>query len=243
MLLTERQINLLKAIIEEYLDTAQPVGSSLIVEKYNVKCSPATVRNEMARLLSEGFLQMEHTSSGRIPTSSAYKFFLEELMEEEELDVLQEVAMKQKLWANRYEFEKLLRQAVLALSEITQELALATTDDGYVIHAGSVNLLDHKEFTDENTIKSILHMLDRHEALAKIFEKISLVDDGEVKCLIGADLEHPNLEGCSAIVAKYSVGKRKGYIAVLGPSRLQYQRIIPSLRYTKNLVEELGGSW
>ena len=164
-MLSERQIQLLDAIIREYIQTAEPVGSTLIVEKYNMKCSPATVRNEMAKLLDQGFLQMLHTSSGRVPTTEAYKLYLEELMEEDELDVLQEVALKQRLWANRYEFEKMLRQAVLALSEITHELAFATTDDVYVLNAGTVNILDYKEFWDIDVAKATLHLLDRYDLL------------------------------------------------------------------------------
>ncbi len=242
-MLTERQIQLLEAIIEEYVNNAEPVGSTLIVEKYNFKCSPATVRNDMAHLLDEGYLEMMHTSSGRIPTTLAYKLYLSEIMEEEELDVLQEVAMKQRLWSNRYEFEKMLRQAVLSLSELTKELALITTEDGHVIHAGAVNLLDEKEFWDIDVAKAALHVVDRYELLEKIFEKIVPSETGGVTYVIGDELGVEYLEDCGIVVSPYKVGKRSGYVAVLGPARMQYQKVIPAVRYTKNLIEELGGSW
>jgi transcriptional regulator of heat shock response len=240
-MLTERQIKLLEAIINEYILSAEPVGSSVIVKKYNIKYSPATVRNEMAKLIDEGYLQMLHTSSGRVPTQQAYKLFLSELMEEEEMDVLQEVAMKQRLWANRYEFEKMLRQAVLSLSELVKELAIATTEDGHVIHAGAVNLLDEKEFWDIEVAKSALHMLDRYELLNRIFERAA--GNGSVSYIIGEELGDENLLECSFVVTKYKVGKREGHIAIFGPSRMQYQKIIPAVRYTSNIVQELGGSW
>ncbi len=241
-MLTERQIQLLEAIIEEYLASAEPVGSSLIVEKYNVKCSPATVRNEMAVLLDQGYLQMMHTSSGRVPTTTAYKFFLTELMEEESLDVLQEVALKQRLWGNRHEFNKMLRQATLALAELTNELALITTEDGMVSHAGTVNILDNKEFWDIEVAKTALHLLDRYELLEKILSKAVFGEDG-MSYIMGDDIEYEKLKDCAFVVAKYEIGKRSGYISVFGPSRMKYQKIIPAVRYTKNLVEELGGSW
>ena len=88
--LSERQIKLLDAIISEYLSTSEPVGSNYLVKKYNLTISPATVRNEMAELLRKGFLEMNHSSAGRVPTSMAYKFFLQELLEEEEYKKLYE---------------------------------------------------------------------------------------------------------------------------------------------------------
>lgn len=186
---------------------------------------------------------MRHTSSGRIPTKRAYKLFLDEIMEEEELDVLHEVAFKQRLWSNRYEFEKLLRQAVLSLSDLTKELAVATTEDGHAIHAGSVNLLDEKEFWDIEVAKAALHLLDRHELLNKLFSQVVTTDDCDVSYLIGDELQNEYLSECGVVVTPYQVGKRSGYIAVFGPARMHYQKIIPAVRYTKSLVEELGGSW
>jgi transcriptional regulator of heat shock response len=242
-MLSDRQGKLLEAIISEYLTTAEPVGSSLIVEKYNIKYSPATIRNEMAKLLQEGYLEMMHTSSGRVPTKAAYKFFLTEVMEEEELDVLQEVALKQRLWANRYEFEKLLRQAALALSELTGQLAIITTEDGHVIHAGTVNLLDEKEFWDIDIMKTTLHLLDRHELLQKMIDEVALSDSSDVSYLIGDELGHENLRNCSIVTSMYVVGKRRGHVSVFGPARMNYQKIIPAIRYTKSLIQELGGSW
>src|SRR3989339_1586946 len=81
-MLTERQIKLIEAIINEYINTSEPVGSVELVDRYNLKFSAATVRNEMARLIEMGFLQMLHASSGRVPTKSAYRFYLTDLMDE-----------------------------------------------------------------------------------------------------------------------------------------------------------------
>jgi transcriptional regulator of heat shock response len=241
-MLTERQINLLNAIIREHIESSEPVGSQVLVKKYNLRYSAATVRNEMAKLLEEGFLDMLHTSSGRVPTPMAYKLFLKEMMEEEELPVLQEVALKQRLWPNRFEFEKMLRQAVIALADITKELAIATTDDGHTVHAGAVNVLDSKEFWDIEVARTALHLLDRHELLQQIFQKAQ-EGEGDIKCLIGEELGHEKLGSCGIIFTNYSAGKRNGYIALLGPSRMKYQKVIPAIRYTKKLIEELGESW
>jgi len=240
-MLTDRQIQLLNTIISEYIDSSEPVGSQILVTKYKLKFSAATVRNEMARLIEEGFLEMLHTSSGRVPTAMAYKFYLSDMMEEEELPVLQEVAMKQRLWPARFEFEKMLRQAVIALSDTTKELALVTTDDGYVVHAGAVNVLDNKEFWDIDVARTALQLLDRYELLEQIFKKCT--SDKEVKCVIGDELGDAKLAECGIVFSEYKAGKKAGYVAVLGPSRMKYQNIVPAVRFAKNLIEELGGSW
>lgn len=240
-MLTERQTHLLEAIIKAYIETAEPVGSNLIVHKYDIAFSPATVRNEMAKLLEEGYLEMLHTSSGRVPTKVAYKLFLEELMEEQEMDVLEEVAAKQRLWANRYEFERMLKQASVSLSEMTHLMVYATTDDGYVISTGCVNILDYKEFWAIDKAKSALYLVDHFELLQKIFDQAFYKE--HVSYVIGDELGSENLSECSMVFSHYTVGKRQGHIGVFGPARMNYQKIIPAVRYTKSIIEELGGSW
>jgi len=240
-MLSERQIQLLQAIINDYIENAEPVGSVEIVKKHNFRCSPATVRNEMAKLIDLGFLEMLHTSSGRIPTKLAYRLYLESLMEENELPVLQEVAMKQRLWSSRFEIEKLLRETVLSLAENTKMLSIATTTDGFVTHAGAVNVLDNKEFWDIDVAKSALLLLDNYELLEKVFKSAPFGED--VRCVIEEEIGMDKLNKCSVAFSPFNVGKVNGNIAVLGPSRMNYSKIIPTLRYAKNLLEELGGSW
>lgn len=240
-MLTERQVQLLEAIINDYINTAEPVGSVEVVQKYNLHCSPATVRNEMAKLINQGFLEMIHTSSGRVPTKMAYKMYIEELMTEEELPVLQEVALKQRLWSNRFELEKLLRETTLAMAEATGCLSVATTNEGFVTYAGAVNVLEHKEFWDIDIAKSALRILDSYEILNKIFQ--SVVPGREYYTLIGDEIPVENLGRATIIFIQYIVGEKGGYLAVLGPSRLNYQKVIPIVKYTKKLLEELAGSW
>lgn len=240
-MLTERQLQLLQAIIDDYINTAEPVGSVEIVEKYNLHYSPATVRNEMAKLIDQGFLEMLHTSSGRVPTKMAYRMYIDELMHEEELPVLQEVALKQRLWTNRFEMEKLLRETALAMAEATGCLSIATTDEGFVSYAGTVNVLEHKEFWDIDIAKSALRILDSYEILDRIFQ--SVTPGRDVYTLIGDEIPVENLTKATVIFTPYRIGEKGGFLAILGPSRLDYQRIIPIVKYTRKLLEELGGSW
>ncbi len=240
-MLSDRQLQLIRAVIDEYIRNAEPVGSVEIVSKYNLRCSPATVRNEMARLIDLGFLEMMHTSSGRIPTKMAYRLYLDQMMEERELPVLQEVALKQRLWTNRFEFEKLLREAVLALSEMNKSLSFATTEDGFVSYAGAANILDHKEFWDIDVAKTAFSLLDEYHLLERVMDNAQ--SQSGIKTLIEGEIGIEKLSKCSMIFTDYTSGKRSGKIGVLGPSRISYPEIIPSVKYIKRLIEELGGSW
>jgi transcriptional regulator of heat shock response len=227
-------------IIEFYINSTTPVGSEVIVRKYKIRCSPATVRNEMARLIDEGFLEMLHTSSGRVPTPMAYRFFLTDLMEEEELPVLQEIALKQRLWPSRFDFNSLVRNSVMALADVTKELAFIT-DAGFVMHSGAVNILDNPEFWDIDAAKAALYLLDRYELLEQVFSKAP--NDGEVKFVIGNEIGNANLKNASIVFSSYNVGGKNGFIGILGPSRMRYSNVVPAVKYAKSLIEELGESW
>ncbi len=240
--LTERQIKLLEAVINEYLESSEPVGSQRIVERYKMSCSAATIRNEMADLMERGFLLMAHTSSGRKPTPLAYRFFIQELLEEEELPVLQEVAIKQRMWPARFELEKLLKQASLALSDTTHEMAFATTDDGFSIYTGVANILDYAEFWDISVAKAALSILDRFEIMNEILSKASY-GGKEVSILMGDELEISGLSESAFVFSKYNSRGKNGFVGVLGPSRMRYGKNIPTVRYVKNLVEELTSGW
>lgn len=240
--LTERQIKLLEAVINEYLESSEPVGSQRIVERYELNCSAATIRNEMADLMERGFLLMAHTSSGRKPTPLAYRFFIQELLEEEEIPVLQEVAIKQRMWPVRFEKEKLLKEASLALSDTTHELAFATSSDGYSVYTGAANILDYAEFWDISVAKGALSLLDRFEIMNNLLSKASR-GEKDVNFLMGDELEIEGLTEIAFVFGKYNSKDESGFVGVLGPSRMRYSKVIPTVRYVKNLVEELTSGW
>ena len=106
--LTPRQIQILRAIIEEFIETAQPVGSDTIDRKFNIGVSPATIRNEMVYLSKQDYLDKPHVSGGRIPTPKAFRLYINELMREEELSVADEVSAKEKIWESRNRLDYLM---------------------------------------------------------------------------------------------------------------------------------------
>ncbi len=84
-MLSERQSRILELVVREYVEAASPVGSQLIYRKHRLNASPATIRNEMADLEERGYLTHPHTSAGRVPTEQGYRYYVETLMQEEEL--------------------------------------------------------------------------------------------------------------------------------------------------------------
>jgi transcriptional regulator of heat shock response len=240
--LSDRQIKLLEAVIAEYLESSEAVGSQTIVDRYHIPCSAATIRNEMADLMDRGYLLMSHTSSGRKPTPLAYRFFIQELLHEDSIPVLQEVAIKQRMWPVRFELERLLKQAALALSDTTHELAFATTSDGFSVYTGVANILDYAEFWDINIAKSALAILDRFELMNDILTKASY-GGKEISILLGDEVGMEGLEESSFVFSAYATRGKGGYVGILGPSRMKYNHVIPNVRYVKNLVEELTSGW
>lgn len=239
--LTERQTQILKATVDDYVETGGPVGSTNLVEKYNLNCSPATVRNEMVRLTEQGFLQKPHTSAGRAPTSMGLRLYISRLMKEVEVPILQEVAIRQRLWQERFEFEKLLRQASLALADITSHLSLAVSNEGHVAHAGSVNILEYTEFFDIEVTRSVLNLLDHHDLLQELFAKA--VSDAGVHILIGEETSLSNFEPCGVVFSRFDSGKHSGTIGILGPARMKFAKIVPVIRYFGQLLGEVGKEW
>jgi len=241
--LTDRQKELLKAIVEKYIETAEPVGSETIEKEFPLGISPATIRNEMVKLTSLGYLRQPHTSAGRVPTSLGFKFYIAELMNAKELSVKDEVAIKESLWDYRYEFDKLLRQATRALAEQTRSMALTTTQEGDVYSSGLANILDMPEFYDIDLTKSVLLLLDRFDLMREIFfEKAQSIEP--ISILLGDELGYEYLTPCGFVFTRFSAGtRRQGVIGVVGPCRLNYPVVIPAVRYIGNLINEVSSNW
>ncbi len=235
--LTERQKNLLRAIIEKYIETAEPIGSETIEKEASLGVSPATIRNEMVRLTALGYLKQPHTSAGRIPTSVGMKFYVDQLMEEKTLSLKDEVAIKEELNEPNEPFEKLLHHTTRILADQTHSLAIATDEGGSVYSAGMANILDMPEFYDIDITRTLLSMLDRAEMIEQIVNLLRAEE--QLRILFGEELGIPYLEPCGFVVTRYQLSNHRGILGVIGPSRLNYQAIIPTVRYFSQLLSQL----
>ena len=236
--LTERQKQLLREIIESYIESGIPVGSETIEKESNMGVSPATIRNDMVRLTALGYLRQPHTSAGRIPTSMGMKFYVDQLMEERSLSLKDEVSIKEELKEPTDRFDRLLKQVTRSLASQTHALALATDEDGEIYASGMANILDIPEFYDIDITRTVLAMLDKAEIIQQIFGMLTLED--QIKILFGEELNMPYLEGCGFVVAKYQSQTHTGMLGVIGPSRLNYPVVIPTMRYFSQLLSEIA---
>lgn len=118
-MIDDRKKRVLQAIIEEYINTAEPVSSKAIVDNYGLNYSSATIRNEMASLEKSGYLEKTHTSSGRIPSEKGYRLYVDELMQDDDISLEEIKYISSKLETKVNEIEDLTKIATSTISEVT----------------------------------------------------------------------------------------------------------------------------
>ena len=124
----DRKIKILQAIINDYIVTGEPVGSRTIAKKYDLGIGSATIRNEMADLEEMGYLEQPHTSAGRIPSSKGYRLYVDQLMQREQLTREEELRIKEYIINSAmYEVDKVLKEACVLLSELTNLTCIVET--------------------------------------------------------------------------------------------------------------------
>ncbi len=242
--LTQRQIRILKCIVEEFIETAETVGSETLEKKFNLGVSSATIRNEMAALTQLGFLKKSHLSAGRSPTSLGLKYYVRNLMTPKTLSINEEIGAKEKVWDYRNEFDRLIRETTKELALKTRSMAIATTDHGSIYCYGASNLLEQPEFFDIDVTKTVLALMDNNDFWYEIVNKVGESYDETkdmVHLLIGEDLGLEHLEPCGFVYQRYLAGPHRGILGIVGPARVRYQYIVPIVDYFAELVSTITG--
>lgn len=125
--LSDRKRKILQAIIEEYIGTAEPVGSRAISKKKELGLSSATIRNEMADLEDMGYLVQPHTSAGRVPSDAGYRFYVNQLMQKYQLGIEVIARLQEQLHTRINQLDRIIRSAGLAASTLTEYTTFITT--------------------------------------------------------------------------------------------------------------------
>ncbi len=333
-MLGTRQKELMKAIVEEYISTARPVGSKHLCKKFKV--SSATIRNDMSLLEELGYLEKQHISSGRVPSSLGYRYYVDNLMEPKKISG-EDMLKLQTIFSNN---ELNLNDAILKSLEIVSDItnytsvilgsnsnenllekveiipisdgnvvAIVVTDKGHVenksinipstidmkevsktaellnkmlrhtpinevpsklefeikpiignyvkdyevlynafyealssfqnnrdVHfEGKANILKQPEFNTVDSVKNIISKFESKELVSKIEET-----DDEVKVYIGVESELD--DNVTVIKTKYEAGGKVGTIAIIGPKRMDYERVLNMLEYIKGEINKKGGN-
>lgn len=143
-MLDDRKSAILRAVVEHYVSTAQPVGSNAVAARADVAVSPATVRNEMTLLERDGYLAQPHTSAGRIPTEKGYRFFVDSIPERGRVDLSEASArqVREFFTAAHGELEQMLHDTTRLLTNLTHTAAVVVGDQVSVAVVRSVQLVD-----------------------------------------------------------------------------------------------------
>ena len=332
-LITNRQKEILKEIVEEYIKSAKPVSSNHICKK--LKCSSATIRNEMVRLEELHFLEKNHFASGRIPSEEGYKYYVDNLMAPKDLTGEDMLKLQTIFKNNSLDLNDTIKKSIEIVSEITnytavvlgnssrdnrlkkvevvplednRVLSIVITDRGIVQHkilslpdkvsnedvkktvelinklvvgtpinevsekleyevkpiireyvsqyealyntfydafheftvernnntyfGGRTNMLKQPEFNSIDKVKEILSKFEDADSISKMRE-----EDNGINIYVGSETEL--MDDVSVIKTKYNVDGQEGTIAIIGPKRMEYGRVVALLDYIKN---NLGGN-
>lgn len=240
MEITQRQKEILCQIIEEYAETASPVGSVTLAKLFGV--SPATIRAEMARLEVFGLIAQPHTSAGRVPTDAGYRFYVNNLdgannigRDEAERRSLERGAHALEVRvSSQSRADTAIRGAVDALVELTGNLGLATIG-GQLYLAGISRLFTQPEFGDTRRVQAVAKLLDNLEPWLR-----EAAPGEALNIFIGHENPIGKNSEVSLIISKFrSPFSDRSYIGVLGPTRQNYSRVMSLVRHAGNMLEEI----
>lgn len=227
-MLTSRQNNLLKIIVQEYITTAQPVGSELLVEKYKLDVSSATVRNEMLELDRAGYLEQPYTSAGRIPTSSAYQHYIAYEFQPKPPTPKEQQKINQIMKAGQSSDRRTaVKELSKTLSDLSGQFVLTAFADNDFYYTGLSNLFSHPEFAAQNIICNLSQVIDHLDRrLAKLFYQVN----DQLRVFVGKD--NP-IDACLSLLAIKPDNEL--LLAILGPMRMKYEVNVGLLEYCKNI--------
>lgn len=329
-MVTDRQKQILKVIVEEYVKSAKPVSSNHICDK--LKCSSATIRNEMVILEEAGMLEKNHFASGRIPSENGYKYYVENLMEPKKMTGEDMLKLQTIFRNNALDVDDTIKKSIELISEITNYtsvvlgstssmnklkkvevvpleedsvLTIVITDKGHVEHKKivfptdvsvdevrkTVDLINKlivgtpidevsekleyeikpiiskyvkqhdvlynafydafNEFTNKNNVEFVgrnnflkqpeFNNIDKVKDVLNGFENIGEIkrvdndgDDG-IKIYIGTESQITN--DVAVVTTKYNLDGEEKTIAIIGPKRMEYDRVVSMLDYIKEKIE------
>lgn len=338
--LTDREKNILRFIVQQFILTASPVGSRNIAKRYNLNFSPATVRNTMSDLEESGFIGHPHTSAGRVPTDKGYRFYVNSLMPVNELGVTEKQTISAQLDPSLADTTEILNMAAKILSSITSQLACvvypkldagkleriqlvslsstrllivmsigggqvktitlevsAEVDENRLfmlqqvlnerltgltlaeiratfkdrvkdyssdLHpvltlfiessekiftdlpagskafvAGTGQLLKQPEFESPEKMQTVIELIEEKDIIVHMLEKNAELGGQSINISIGSELEVSSMNDFSLVSTDYQIGNLTGTLGVIGPKRMEYERIVAIVDYISHQLTEV----
>ena len=338
--LTEREKIVLGEIVQRFITQATPVSSSLISRKSKLGMSSATIRNTMAVLEQKGYIYQPHTSAGRVPRTSAYRMYVDEMIKFGRLSTNEKGSIRDMIEQNTLDQDDVLKEASRILSQLSKQLGVIITPQidegifqrmelisltterllvvitiqtgmiktitmelesvvsrskldsvnqvlnerlhgikindirrkfGEIFHdirnedSGLMNLFVHRadqlfdfgenveiyfmgthhfvQQTDINDVKkvsSIVELLEERDVIVHLLNKEQ--DDHTISIQIGDEITEERMKECSIITARYQVGNIAGILGVIGPTRMDYRKVVPLVDFTARTITDKHGN-
>lgn len=223
-MLEERKKKVLQAIVEEYINTAEPVSSSALTNNYDLNYSSATIRNEMADLEKSGYLEKTHTSSGRVPSEKGYRYYVDELLKDDNISLEEIKYISDKLETKVNEIEELTKIATTTISEITHytTLSIGPSTEKLLIDEIKFVLLGPRMLmaiilTNTGMVKETIIKFDE-DILEKQVETINY--------MFNQKLKGQPLEIIDAPLEEYLINEMKYSVKVIKPIIEQIRKVI-----------------
>ncbi|MFO0702903.1 MAG: DeoR family transcriptional regulator [Candidatus Andersenbacteria bacterium] len=245
--LTERQQQILNAVVAEHVRTAEPVGSQDLVEQYSFGVSPATVRNDMLALEQAGMLEQPHTSAGRIPTDLGYRTYVRRTLGSTAGFERRRSNIERRIARMQHHYDALARETVLLLAELTSSGAIASTGvrNSTAERAGLSNLIELPELKDDDIARAVAHVFDHPDEVLARFARTGTRPSLEVEVPGGAPVQvYIGSEAglgrvpLAVLASAFPIGDgaQQGHLVVIGPSRMPYQRNVALLSYLSRML-------
>lgn len=236
--LTERQIKILKAIIDDYIKSGEAIGSEFLEKKFKLGYSPATIRNEMVILGKLGYIEKAHFSSGRVPTPKAFRLYINSLLPKKQLSTAEEAAIKNEVWDYQNNTIRFLEEAASALARKSGLLSVVVLSDGFRFVTGVNNLLLLHEFLDYEFSRQVFEHIDNFNYLSKVLGEL-LTQETEIQVFIGEDYLYKPLYNLGGVFSHFEDDTVTGAIGLVGPCRLEYSTAMPLVAYTAHIIQEI----
>jgi len=234
--MTERQIKILKALIEEYIKTAEPISSDFLSKKYDFGLCPSAIRIEMQFLIKSGFLEQPHTSAGRVPTDRAYRFFvdaLEDYRDRERQSV--EQALNRILNRQTKDQFRLAGNLTKFMADNSSALAIIHfLNHDISWKEGWDEIIKEPEFMDLEFVSNILNFLDNFE------EKIKELNPQGIGIYIGHEIPISKSRNLSLVCSICPIpNNEKAFVSILGPKRMDYAKNINLIQSVNKALSDL----
>ncbi|MDB5185026.1 MAG: Transcriptional regulator [Candidatus Saccharibacteria bacterium] len=231
--MTNRQQQILSAIVEQYAEVASPVGSSLLAKLFNV--SSATVRADMVELERQGFISQPHTSAGRVPTDKGYRYYVNNM---QAIEATVPARRAEKALASRVQQagapERMIRNAVETLVELTHNLGMATIGNQLYM-SGLSNLFGQPEFINGGQVRQVAQLLDNLEPWLR-----EAAPNEPLSVYIGQENPIGRSAGCTLVICRFrSPFSDRSYIGTLGPTRQSYREVMSLVSRAGEELEEM----